>query len=121
MWLLAAPVLAFTLLAAHFLRVDAWALVALSTGMIASLAVPRPWAAHVTRIALLAGALEWLRTLIVLAAVRLAADIPSGRMIVILMAVVLLNLAAFLVFRHPTLRRFYHLHSLKPLETNRSS
>lgn len=121
MWLLAVPVLAFTLLASHFLRVDAWALVALSIGLIALLAVPRPWAAHVARIALLAGALEWLRTLVILASVRIAADIPSARLIAILIAIVLLNLAAVLVFRHPTLRSFYHLHPLKSVRPDRRS
>lgn len=120
MWLLAAPVLAFALLGAHFLRIDAWALVALSVGLIALLAVPRPWAAHVARIALLAGALEWFRTLVILASVRIAADIPSGRMIVILTVIVLLNLAAILVFRHPTVRSFYHLHLLKSVRPSQA-
>jgi hypothetical protein len=109
MWLLMAPALAYGLLAAHFLRDDAWILVAPSIALIPLLAVPRPWAAHIARVALVIGALEWLRTIAVIAAARISMGVPFGRMIVILGTVALLTLAAALVFRHPKLRRFYRL------------
>lgn len=109
MWPTIVPALALLLLAAHFLRVDAWVPVALSAALVGLLAVPRPWAAHAVRIGLALGALEWLRTLITIASVRISAGIPAGRLMVILSAVVVLTLGAILVFRHPRLRRFYRL------------
>lgn len=121
MWLLIAPVLAFALLAAHFLRVEAWIAVAVSGGMILLLLVPRPWAAHVARVALAVAALEWLRTVLVIASVRIFAGIPAGRMILILATVALLTLAAILVFRHPALRSFYRLSPLRTGESVRNS
>jgi hypothetical protein len=109
MWLLIGPALAFLLLAAHFLRTEAWLLVALSLALIPVLLVPRPWAAHVTRIALVMGALEWLRTLVMIAAVRFSAGIPASRMILILGTVAGLTLLVALVFQHRRLRAFYRL------------
>jgi hypothetical protein len=117
MWLSIAPALAFSLLAAHFLRAEAWIAVAVSGGMILLLLVPRPWAAHVARAALAVGALEWVRTVVAIAAVRISAGVPAGRMILILATVALLTLAAILVFRHPALRSFYRL---GPLQTGAS-
>lgn len=109
MWLLTGPVLAFLLLAAHFLRVDAWLLVAVSLALIPLLAVPRPWAANLARIALVVGALEWVRTLVMIAAIRFSAGIPAWRMILILGTVAVLTLLAALVFQHRRLRAFYRL------------
>jgi len=109
MWLLIGPVLAFLLLAAHFLRTDAWLLVVLSLALIPLLFVPRSWAAHVSRIALVIGALEWLRTLVMIAAVRFSAGIPAWRMVLILGTVAVLTLLATLVFRNRRLRGFYRL------------
>jgi hypothetical protein len=58
---------------------------------------------------LLVGAVEWLRTLAVLAAQRIAAGQPWLRLAVILGAVALLTAAAALVFRHPALRGRFRL------------
>jgi len=113
MWLLVAPILGLALMAAHFLRAEAWVLVAASGAMILLLAVPRAWAAHLVRGALVLGALEWLRTVVAVAAIRISAGVPAGRMILILLTVTLLTLAAILVFRHPALRRFYRLGPLR--------
>lgn len=121
MWSLIAPALAFALLAAHFLRAEAWSAVAVSAGMILLLLVPRPWAAHVARAALAIGALEWVRTVIVIASVRISAGIPAGRVILILAAVAFLTLATILVFRHPALRRFYRLRPLQAGESVRDA
>lgn len=109
MWLTMFPALALLLLAAHFLRVDAWIPVVLSVAWAGLLAVPRPWSAHLVRIGLALGALEWLRTLVMIASVRISAGIPAGRLMAILSAVVVLTLGAIVVFRHPKLRRFYRL------------
>ena len=121
MWSLIAPVLAFALLAAHFLRAEAWMAVAVSGGLILLLLVPRPWVAHVARAALVVGALEWMRTVIVIASVRISAGIPAGRMILILATVAVLTLASILVFRHPALRRFYRLRPLRSGESVRNA
>lgn len=109
MWLLIGPALAFLLLAAHFLRAEVWLLVGLSLALIPLLAVPRPWAAHLARIALVAGALEWVRTLTMIAAIRFSAGISAWRMILILGVVAVLTLLATLVFEHRRLRGFYRL------------
>jgi hypothetical protein len=121
MWSLIAPALAFALLTAHFLRAEAWIAVAVSAGMILLLLVPRPWAAHLARAALAVGALEWARTVIVFASVRISAGIPAGRMVLILATVAVLTLAAILVFRHPALRRFYRLGPLRTGESVRNA
>lgn len=109
MWLLIGPVLAFLMLAAHFLRTDAWLLVAISLVLIPLLAIPRPWATHLVRVALVIGALEWLRTLAMIAAIRFSAGIPASRMMLILGTVAVLTLLAALVFRHRRFRAFYRL------------
>lgn len=109
MWLLAAPVAAYLLLAAHFFRAELLWLAVASVALIPVLAVPRAWAAHLTRIVLLLGALEWVRTAAVIAVARYSAGAALGRMIAILSAVALLTILATLVFRHRTLRGFYGL------------
>ncbi len=64
---------------------------------------------HETRIALVVGALEWVRTLVTIAAVRFSAGIPALRMVLILGTVAVLTLLPALVFRHRRLRGFYRL------------
>ena len=59
--------------------------------------------------ALVIGALEWLRALVMLAAARMSAGIPASRMILILGTVVILTLLAALSFHHWRLRAFYRL------------
>jgi len=77
--------------------------------VIAGLAVRQPWAVHLARIALMIGALEWLRTLMMIAAIRFSAGIPAWRMILILGTVAVLTLLAALVSQHRRLRGFYRL------------
>ncbi len=98
------PGLALLVLAAHFYRAGLLPLGALSVALIGLLFVPRRWAAVAAQIALLVGALEWLRTLAALVATRVAAGQPYVRLAVILLAVALLTAAAALVFRSATAR-----------------
>lgn len=109
MWRLIAPVLAFVLLGASFLRAGDLAMVAACGLLILLLAVPRPWAARVVQLALVLAALRWLWLTWMLAGMRAAAGVPYVRMVAILGAVALLTLLAALVFRSRRLRRHYRL------------
>lgn len=103
------PVFACVLLAAHFFRADLLPLAVASAALPLLLAVPRPWAARAMQAALLLGAFEWLRTLAVFAAARVAMGQPVLRLAVILGVVAALTALAALVFRHPALRARYRL------------
>lgn len=100
-------VLSAVLLAAHFSRAGAPVGVALSLGGPLLLLVRRPWAARTVQAALLAGALEWIRTAAVLATGRVEAGQPWLRLVAILGAVAAFTGAAALVFRSPGLRRIW--------------
>ena len=97
--------LSLLLLGAHFLRVDAMTLVAVCVALCGLLLVSRPWAARVLQTALVLGALEWLRTLTVLALQRQHAGAPWLRMAVILGIVAALALVAAWLFQTPRLAR----------------
>jgi hypothetical protein len=114
MWRLAAPVLAFLLLGASFLRAGSEWLVAASAVMIVVLAIPRPWAARLAQLVLLGAAIRWLWLTWLLADMRAAAGIPYLRMAAILGAVALLTLLAAWVFQSQRLRRFYRLGARVP-------
>lgn len=109
MWRLAAPVIAFLLLGASFLRAGNELMVASCGVLLFLLAVPWPWAARIAQFALLLAAARWLWLTWVLAGMRAAAGAPYGRMVIILIAVALLTLLAALVFRSRHLRRYYRL------------
>jgi hypothetical protein len=103
------PLTALLLLAAHFYRAGWLSLAALAAGLILLLAVPRPWAARVLQLALVLGAIEWLRTLAAFAAMRMAAGQPYLRLALILGAVAAFTLLAAWVFRHRALRARFRL------------
>jgi hypothetical protein len=103
------PVLACVLLAAHFYRAGLLPLALLSAVLPLLLAVPRPWAARAMQSALLLGAFEWLRTLAVFSAARIAMGQPVLRLVAILLAVALFTAASALVFRNARLRARYRL------------
>jgi hypothetical protein len=105
--------LSLLLLGAHFLRVDAMALVAVCIALCGLLLVARPWAARLVQAALVLGALEWLRTLIVLALQRQHAELPWLRMALILGAVAAIALVAAWLFQTPRLARRYGLGGTK--------
>lgn len=107
MWRLAAPIIAFLLAGASFLRAGNELMVAGCGVLVLLLAVPRPWAAWIAQLALALAALRWLWLTWILAGARAAAGVPFGRMAAILGAVALLTLLAVLVFRSARLRRYY--------------
>jgi len=103
------PFLALLLLAAHFYRADWMPLAVLSAALTLLLAVPRPWAARTLQVALVLGALEWLRTLAAFAAMRVAVGQPYLRLALILGAVAAFTLLAAWVFQHRALRSRFRL------------
>jgi hypothetical protein len=92
------PAVAGLLLAAHFYRAGSLLL-----------AVPRAWAGRAVQIALVVGAVEWLRTLAVFAAARVASGQPYLRLTLILLAVAIFTATSAAVFRHPRLRQRFRL------------
>lgn len=109
LWLLL-PTLSLVVLAAHFHRAASWPGVALCVALVALLAVPRAWAARTLQVGLVLGALEWLRTLVVLAQMRIALDQPWLRLALILGLVALFTAASALVFQRRALRDRFRLH-----------
>jgi hypothetical protein len=107
-------VLSLLVLGAHFLRGGNTPLVAVSLGLLVLLAVRRRWAARVLQVALLLGALEWIRTLLTLAGGRMQAGQPVLRLAIILGAVAAVTGLSALLFQTHRLRRVYRLRRQAP-------
>ena len=90
----ALAILSGLLLGAHFLRAGQLVLVAVFVGVPLLLFVRRRWSVRLVQIVLFLGALEWLKTLVLLGSARQAAGEPSLRLVVILSAVTLVTAAA---------------------------
>ncbi len=99
--------LSFLLLGAHFLRDGHPLLAAAAVALPALLFLRERWVPRLFQVLLGLGALEWLRTLYLLAAMRIAWDQPWGRLAAILGAVALFTAAAALVFRGAALKARY--------------
>ena len=98
------------LLGAHFFRADLVPLAVVVALLPAVLVVKRAWAARLAQLVLALGALEWLRTLIVLVAARREMGQPWTRLAVILGLVTLVTLGAGLMFSwSAALRKRYRL------------
>lgn len=95
--LLAAPILSFLLLGAHFMREGAWLLVAACIGFALLLAWRTRWAARLVQLALALGAIEWMWTALVLVQERMAEGRPWLRLAMILGGVALFTAASALV------------------------
>lgn len=95
------------LLAAHFSRADNLPLMVLSLTFPLLLLVRKPWAARVTQLILVLGGVEWIRTLVVLAARRIEVGEGWVRLAVILGAVVVVTFSSALVFQRPAVRARY--------------
>jgi len=106
---LLAPAMALLLLAAHFYRAGLLLPAFISAALLALLAVPRPWAARSLQLALVLGALEWLRTLAIFAGERVSMGQPWLRLVLILGSVAAFTLAAAWIFQHPALRARFRL------------
>ena len=100
-------VLSFLLLGAHFYR---YGLVLPALACVAApflLFLRKPWVPRLFQVLLVLGALEWLRTLHLLAAMRIAWEQPWTRLAVILGTVALLTALSGLVFRSRKLAARY--------------
>lgn len=107
--LLVPTVLSLLVMAAHFLRGGQLLLVALALGAVGLVFVRRAWAARLLQVALLLGALEWVRTLAVLVNERRADGRPFVRMAVILGVVALVAAASALSFAGRRLKERFAL------------
>ena len=101
--------LALLVLGAHFLRAGNLAAVAAALFAALLLFVRRPWAARALQVGLGLGALEWLRTLALLAGERRAAGVPYLRMTLILAGVAFATALSLLAFRSRRVREHFRL------------
>jgi len=100
-------ILSGLVLSAHFLRGGRIVGVMVCLAALLLLAVRERWVARLTQVLLLLGALEWVRTTLVLVAERRSLSEPWIRMAVILSAVALFTAASALVFQGARLRERY--------------
>jgi len=102
-------VLSLVVLGAHFLRYDSVIGVAGSLLLIGLLFVRQAWVARLVQVALVLGAVEWLRTLFMLAQARAALGQPATRMILILGVVAAVTFCSAFLFQSKTLKKVYRL------------
>ncbi|MCP4200712.1 MAG: hypothetical protein GY769_02105 [bacterium] len=100
-------VLSLLVLGAHFLRGGSLLTVIGMFGLLGLLAVRRAWVARLVQVVLILGALEWFRTLVVLALRRSGQGEPFLRMALILGTVAAITLASALLFESSALKRLY--------------
>jgi hypothetical protein len=100
-------ILSLLLLGAHFLRGPNVAMLAVTVALLALLAVRKRWVARLIQVALLLGALEWLRTLVQFTSDRLQAGEPVLRLVLILGAVACLTAFSTLAFETRRLGQKY--------------
>ena len=104
---LLAPIVSLLLLAAHFVRAQAWVFVGVCLALQALLLWRSRRAALAVQCALLLGAIEWLRTLVALASARIALGQPYARMVLIIGLVATATLLSAAVFWLRAVRRLY--------------
>lgn len=100
-------VLSLVVLGAHFLRFGSYIGVFAALLLIALLFLRKPWVARLMQVALVLGALEWLRTAYELGHMRALQGEPYGRMLVILGVVASVALCSALLFQTKTLKDMY--------------
>ena len=100
-------ILSWIVLGAHFMRGGHHIVVAGCLLVPFLLLVRKPWVPPLMQLALFLGALEWIRVLMALAAMRQAHGMASGRMVAILGGVAVFTAASALVFLTPSLRQRY--------------
>ena len=106
--LMVSPILlSAVLLAAHFLRAGDFVPMLVSLAAPALLLLHQTWVPSIIQTALVFGALEWIRTVIVLAQERQALGEDWTRLALILGGVALLTASSALVFRSRRLRGRY--------------
>lgn len=100
-------ILSSLLLAAHFYRSGNLLTAILCVAVLFLLFLKKSWVPRLFQFLLILGALEWLRSLYYLAAMRIAWDQPWTRMAIILGAVALFTALSALVFSSRALRARY--------------
>jgi hypothetical protein len=104
-WVWLIPVfISLLLLAAHFLRYGNILFMALLLLVIPLLAIRKKWVVLLFRILLFLGAVEWVRTIWTLVAIRMEFEKPYLRMAVILGVVALFTALSAFVFNSKRLR-----------------
>lgn len=102
------PVLiSFLLMAAHFVRAGQMGIVIALLALLLLLALRKAWVPWIIQLVLLLGTVEWVRTLIAVAQVRIEFDMLWMRMAIILGAVALFTALSCLVFRSEVLRTWF--------------
>lgn len=107
--LLTPVVLSLLVLGAHFFRAGNVVMVAAVIVVLGLLTVPRRWAARTIQVALLLGAVEWVRTLVTLYQQRMQLGQPATRLAIILGGVALFTALSAAVFRSVRLRAWYEV------------
>lgn len=105
--LLAPPVLSLLVLGAHFFRAGSFVGVGATLALVAIAFIRRRWAARTVQVALVLGAIEWVRTAVQIGIARAHDGQPWLRMAVILAAVAVVTGLSTLAIRTDRLRRFY--------------
>ena len=102
-------ILSFLLLGAHFYRAGMVPVTVLCVASLFLLLIRKPWVPRLFQVLLVLGAIEWLRSLYLFAAMRIAWGEPWTRLAVILGTVALLTALSGLVFKLRKLKEFYGL------------
>lgn len=100
-------IISFLLLAAHFYRAGQLMLVLISVALLLLLVLKKSWIPWLMQVALLLGAIEWLRTLVAVAQVRIEFGMPWVRMAIILGVVALFTTFSSLIFKNKKLCKRY--------------
>lgn len=99
--------ISFLLLAAHFVRAGQNILAFILLFLLLLLALRKSWVPWVIQLTLLLGAIEWLRTLVFVAQMRMEFGMPWARLAIILGSVALFTALSSLVFKRKGLRKRY--------------
>ncbi len=100
-------ILSFLLLAAHFSRIDLVPLMILSLLLANLLFIKRLWVARALQAALVLGAMEWIRALIMYVIRRKEAGEDWTRLAIILGVVALFTALSALVFQGRKIKQIY--------------
>ena len=102
-------VFSFILLAAHFSRADLNILAILTIILPFLLFIKKAWVARVIQIALLFGAVEWIRVLFEYVEIRKQIEQDWIKLAVILSVVSLFMIFSALIFQNKAMKRLYKL------------
>ena len=106
-------IFSFLILAAHFSRIGLLPLMILSLLLAILLFVKRPWIARLPQGALVLGAIEWIRTIMMYVNIRQETGEDRTRLALILGIVALFTALSSLSFQRPSLKRRYQLGKTK--------